>query len=150
MAGFVAKPLRAQEENEAINRADGVGAVAVPNGAEWPLATRQIDWASAREHVGGDEQLLRELVRLFLTQHSQWLGELRQALASADAAALRDAAHRLKGALGALGAQAAFGEALRVEAVGRQGCLADAERACALLERELERLGPEDETEEGE
>jgi signal transduction histidine kinase/CheY-like chemotaxis protein len=143
MDGYVAKPIRAQDLYDSINRAVGAGAVAVPNGDERPLATVQIDWASAREHVGGDEQLLRELARLFLTEHSRWLAELRQALASADAPALRDAAHRLKGALGALGAQAAFGEALRVEAVGRQGCLADAERACALLERELERLGPE-------
>jgi CheY-like chemotaxis protein/HPt (histidine-containing phosphotransfer) domain-containing protein len=143
MDDYVSKPVRAQELYDAISRAVGVGTAAVVAGDEGRPPARPIDWTSARKHAGEDEQLLRELARLFLTEHPRWLADVRQALASADAAALEGAAHRLRGALGTLGAWAAFDEALRVETLGRKGSLADAEGACALLEKELERLRAE-------
>jgi HPt (histidine-containing phosphotransfer) domain-containing protein len=86
--------------------------------------------------------LLRELVRLFLTEQPRWLAGLREALAAGSAATLRDTAHSLKGALGALAARTAFDAAVRVEALGRQGSLRGAAETCALLEEELERLRP--------
>jgi HPt (histidine-containing phosphotransfer) domain-containing protein len=102
-----------------------------------------IDWARARQHAGGDERLLRELVRLFLAESPRWLAALRQALTGGDPAALGAVAHSLKGSLGTFGARAAFEAAARVEALGRQGGLAGAAEACDLLEAEIERLRPQ-------
>jgi signal transduction histidine kinase/CheY-like chemotaxis protein len=143
MDGYVTKPLRAAELFDAISRVVPPGPAPVPAPtAGRSLPAGAIDWADALERAGGDPELLRELVRLFLTEHPRWLAGLREALAAGSAATLRDAAHSLKGALGTLAAQAAFDAALRVEALGRQGSLLGAEETCALLEQELERLRP--------
>jgi CheY-like chemotaxis protein len=144
---YVTKPLRAADLFDAISRVVLPGPAPVPaptaGGAGGSLPAGAIDWANALERAGGDPELLRELVRLFLTEHPHWLAGLREGLAaSRSAAALRDAAHSLKGALGTLAAQDAFDAALRVEALGRQGSLLGAEETCALLEQELERLRP--------
>jgi signal transduction histidine kinase/CheY-like chemotaxis protein len=143
MDGYVTKPLRAAELFEAISRVVPPGPAPGPAPtAGGSLPAGAIDWADALKRAGGDPELLRELVRLFLKEHPRWLAVLREALAAGSAAALRDAAHSLKGALGTLAAQAAFDAALRVEALGRQGNLRGAEETCALLEQELERLRP--------
>src|SRR5262249_54128696 len=124
MDGYVTKPLRAAELFDAISRVVPPGPAPGPaptaGGAGGSLPAGAIDWADAVERAGGDPELLRELVRLFLTEHPRWLAGLREALAAGSAATLRDAAHSLKGALGTLAAQAAFDAALRVEALGRQ------------------------------
>jgi HPt (histidine-containing phosphotransfer) domain-containing protein len=94
------------------------------------------------EQAGGDRELLRELVQLFLVDQPRGLAALREALAAGSPATLAAAAHRLKGALAIVGARAAHDAALRLEALGRQGSLVGAEQACALLHAELERVQP--------
>jgi PAS domain S-box-containing protein len=143
MDEYVSKPIRANDLYDAIRRAMNPGSVPQRQADEKALPAGQIDWVSAREHVGGDEKLLRELVRLFLKEQPRWLADLRRALAAGNTAALRDAAHTLKGALGTLGAQTALDAALRVETLGREGRLVGADEALALLEIEIERLRPQ-------
>jgi len=48
----------------------------------------------------------------------------------------------LRSAIGNFGAQAACEAALKLEIMGREGHVADAEEACAALERQVERLKP--------
>ena len=52
-------------------------------------------------------------------------------------------AHRLKGALGTLGARAATEAALKLERLGSDGNLADAPAVLGRLQKEIERLEPE-------
>jgi PAS domain S-box-containing protein len=143
MDDYVSKPVRVHELFAAIGRAMKRSSLPSPLAEEEASSPGPIDWASARRHAGGDDRLLRDLVRLFLKEHPRWLAELRQAIGAADPAAVRAAAHSLKGSLGTLGVRVAFELAARLEALGREGRLAGAEDACALLETEIERLRPQ-------
>jgi PAS domain S-box-containing protein len=137
MDGYVAKPIQAQELLEAIERAvpPPPPAAAETNG---PL-----DWAAARKAVGGDEDILRELAEVFLATSPRWLEQLRAAVGQRDAAGVRRMAHTMKGSLGQLGATAAYAAAQRLETMGHSQDLGDAAEACAALEAEIGRLGPE-------
>src|SRR5262249_10220003 len=70
-------------------------------------------------------------------------GRLRAGLAAGDAAALREAAHTFKGAVGNLSAGAAFDAVRRLEAAAAPpGRPQDAAAALDALEAELDRLPP--------
>src|SRR5262249_56867059 len=101
-----------------------------------------VDGAGALRQVGGDDDLLRELVGVFLDECPRWLTELRTAVTGKETAGVRRVAHTIKGSMGQFGAQAAFTAAQRLEMMGREGKLAGAEEACAELEKELERVQP--------
>ncbi len=98
------------------------------------------DRAAALEWVGGDVALLAELRDLLLTECGGHLRDIREAVAHRDADALERAAHALKGSVGNFSAKPAADAALRLEVMGREGNLAEAEAAFAVLEKEIERL----------
>ena len=64
------------------------------------------------------------------------------AIGGQDPAKVRIFAHSLKGAIDNFAAQAAYDAALRLEMLGRGGNLAEAEQACAGLQKEMDRLLP--------
>jgi two-component system sensor histidine kinase/response regulator len=100
-----------------------------------------VDLDVALEVVGGDRELLREAVELFLEQdYPRQLKELREGLEWQDARTVRAAAHGIKGALRSFGGQAASGVALRLETMGRKGELSGAQRVLEGLEAEVERF----------
>ncbi len=78
--------------------------------------------------VGGDEDLLRELTGDYLRDAPVWRDDLRQAVARGDAAAVRRAAHTIKGAVGYFGADEAGALADRLQELGRAGDMAGASR----------------------
>ena len=73
------------------------------------------DYAAALERVGGDEPLLVELIAIFFAEYPKFAGRLTQALSQKNFAALRQAAHSLKGSLSYLGATDGESLALAVE-----------------------------------
>ncbi|MGY8827886.1 MAG: Hpt domain-containing protein [Candidatus Latescibacterota bacterium] len=91
--------------------------------------------ATALEWVGGDENLLSEMVAMIIQAGSERLPPVRQAVADADAEALVYVAHAYKGILGLLGENPAFSAARRLEMMGRQGDLAERAEALAELEK---------------
>ncbi|HKI36004.1 MAG TPA: response regulator [Gemmataceae bacterium] len=142
MDGYVSKPIRAHELIEAIAAAVGAASPDPPDGSE-PLTPGEApDWESALERVGGDRELLVELVRLYLQECPGWLADMRRGLQAGDAVMVKRVAHNLKSCLGNFGARAGFERALRVETMGREGTLAGADEACRALEQSLERLRP--------
>ncbi|HEX5271949.1 MAG TPA: Hpt domain-containing protein, partial [Gemmataceae bacterium] len=142
MDGYVTKPIRARELFEAIAAVTGRPAAPAAVAGEAPGPGEGPDWEEALGRVGGDRDLLAELVRLFLRECPGWEAELRRGLAARDAVALKQVGHKLKSCLGNFGARAAFERAQRVEAIGRAGDLAGADEACRALEESLERLRP--------
>jgi HPt (histidine-containing phosphotransfer) domain-containing protein len=96
--------------------------------------------AEALDRVEGDEQILREIVRLFLGGLPEMLADIDGAVRRRDAPAVERAAHSLKGSVGSLGARRAFDAALGLEALGRDGVMADPEPARSELLRETEAL----------
>jgi two-component system sensor histidine kinase/response regulator len=90
--------------------------------------------------LGGDVEEMRAVVALFAVERADLVRQLRDAIARAAAAAVREVAHSLKGALATLGADAAAEAALQIERIGRAGDLAMVGAAFTALEGELERL----------
>ena len=129
--GYFSKPISPQQLAEAIDQfvarlSNAPPAVCLPD---------------ALGVVGGDRELLRESVQLFLElDYPRQMKALQQGLAQHDAAAVRKAAHGLKGALGSFGGRCARDVALRLERMGREGNLDDAPHALQELAAEVDRF----------
>jgi signal transduction histidine kinase/DNA-binding response OmpR family regulator len=142
MDDYVAKPIQAKELLAAV-----AGAVlpAVEKRESLPAEPRPeeiLDRLTALARVDGDANLLGELAGLFLADSARLLSAVEEAVARGDAKALERAAHALKSSVGNFAAHAAFQAAARLEMLGRQGDLAEAQEAYAALEQEIERLRP--------
>jgi PAS domain S-box-containing protein len=124
MDGYVAKPILAQDLQDAIQAVfpSAPPPEAPPTAAVLPMDA--VDFATALEHVAGDEALLRELAGIFLAESPGMLAAVDDALAAGDATRLKRAGHTLKGAVGAFGAHKAFDAAARVEQMGGRNELA--------------------------
>ncbi len=99
-----------------------------------------VDRAGALQKLGGNEELLVEIIDLYLDDFPKVMERLSTALAEGDAEGVWKAAHRLKGSVGSLSAQPAFEAARDLETVGREGDLEEAAIVFERLEHELERL----------
>jgi len=93
--------------------------------------------------VGGDPELLLEMVSVFRDESAKLLHEIRRGVSRRDGAAVERAAHSLKGALAALAARAASAAALRLESIGRERDLSGVDAARSALEHEMGRLQKE-------
>jgi HPt (histidine-containing phosphotransfer) domain-containing protein len=98
------------------------------------------DRAEILSRVDNNEELLREIVNLFLETCPGQLSGVREALARRDAGALERAAGALRGSVSNLAAKAAVGAALRLESAGEGGDWASVERLFGALEEEVARL----------
>ena len=103
----------------------------------------QIDEALALGRVGGDFELLQEVVGLFLDDYPKTLREIQAALTTGDASGVERYAHSLKGSVSTFGAKDVFESALALEKLGRSGDLSCAPEAVAKLEQSLSSLHPE-------
>jgi PAS domain S-box-containing protein len=104
---------------------------------------QQLDEALALSRVGGDVELLKEVVELFLDDYPSTFEKIKGAVARRDATALEHAAHSLKGSVSTFGANRAFEAAFTLEKQGRSGDLTDARDGLLQLEQALEALRPE-------
>ena len=92
------------------------------------------------ERLGGDTELLTELLGIFLDECQKMLAGVQSAVDAGDANRIERSAHSLKGALLNISADAAADRALQLEQVGRAG---EFELASSLLEdlqEEIQRL----------
>jgi HPt (histidine-containing phosphotransfer) domain-containing protein len=99
----------------------------------------QITWnrSAALQMLGGDEDLLNEMVEIFLSDSPKLLRRLEEALSVGDSSKLELAAHSLKGELQYLGVLEAIDQAQRLEIAGRDGELEGAEILLAALRGRL-------------
>lgn len=102
--------------------------------------TSPFDLEELLERVGGDRDLLAELVQIYEEEAGMMLAEIRRSSSVSDAAGLERAAHRLRGSVGSLGARAAAEAALALETMGRERRMTDVPDQIAHLDRELDRL----------
>ena len=106
-------------------------------------AGRVFDPQVALGQVGGDQELLKEIISVLTQQYPKQLREVRECIEKNDAAGVGQVAHRIKGAVGNFGARPAFEAAVRLEEIGKSGDLSEAESALTALKTELERLEQE-------
>ena len=102
-----------------------------------------IDKAALWTQMGGDVELLKEIVELFLADCPKMLSKVREAVNRNDAKGLEEAAHRLKGSVSNFVAKAAVEAALRLEEMGHARDLKDVADAFAILVGEFGRLQEE-------
>ena len=102
--------------------------------------TTFFDRETMLERLGGDAELLSEIVALFVEECPNMIGSVRDSIAEQDADQVERAAHTLKGALLNIAADPVAETAKRLEILGRSGELADTAEVLASLEAELDHL----------
>ena len=94
----------------------------------------------ALEQVGGDMEVLNDLIELFYVESPKLMTEIRTTLAAGDSVALRRAAHTLKGTAAVFAAKRTVTSALRLELMARAGELESAPEALQTLEADIKQL----------
>ncbi|MBS3735122.1 MAG: response regulator [Phycisphaerae bacterium] len=98
------------------------------------------DPAAAMQRVGGDEELLCELIELFSGEAPELIERMNEAIASGDTAGVTEAAHSIKGASGNLSAKYVFEAALNTERAARDGETEGVKELVEQLSGEVDRL----------
>jgi HPt (histidine-containing phosphotransfer) domain-containing protein len=138
MDNYLAKPI---DPDELVRMVEGLPLPDAGTEIQRPPAA-VLDEGQLLARVGGDRGLLAEMVGLFLQDAPQMLGALRRAVSKQDAEGVRQRAHAIKGAVATFGAGPAFAAAAALEAMGRDGNLADVERGFATLSEAVGALLP--------
>ena len=122
MDEYISKPFRAKELYELIESQTGFRSEVdtAQEGQRSKPDTRLVDWSRAFETVGGDHQLLRELIKVFLKDRDTLVGNIRNAIEAGNDKELRLSAHSIKGALSHLGARDAAGLAMKLESLATE------------------------------
>jgi signal transduction histidine kinase/DNA-binding response OmpR family regulator len=136
MDDYLTKPIRKEELKGALerwtqpsqpSRTMDSGSTPPSNTAAAADAFPMIfDTTTMLRNIGGDRELLDQLIVLFLQRYQPMLENIRIALAGQDQRAIEQAAHLLKGTAGNLCAPEVVLAAGRLEALGRLGTLLDA------------------------
>jgi HPt (histidine-containing phosphotransfer) domain-containing protein len=135
MDGYISKPLRPSELFDSVESLAAVGRAATKPAAP------PFDEAIALRSVGGDRELLSEIIDAFLDDCPRLTAALAAAILHGDAAAAHIAAHTLKGALSTLGASEARTVAQQIETRAHKGdCALDTAQSDLLAS--LSRLSP--------
>ena len=95
------------------------------------------DPSAALEQVGGDEELLYEMVELFIKTYHEDVSQIEAAMRGMDMEKLRRAAHRIKGSVGNFGRKRAFEAAYELERCAGENKPEDAPVCYAKLREEL-------------
>ena len=143
MDAYVGKPIQARSLWDAIHSlvpTDDALATPAPsaNGGAFDLQ-------SAVEQLAGDQELLQELVRVFLDEWPHWRQQMSDAALAADGPTLRRLGHTLKGSMAQFALSAAREAAARLEALDA-GDARQVEEICGQLVAEIDRALPKLET----
>ena len=126
MDAYLVKPIRATDLYETIR-----------NFTHDSASPAHIDEESLLDGVGGDPEILRKLVSIFLKDSARMIAAIRKAVRDRDAAAVASAAHALKGASGNFGPNSTCETAKELEHIGKSGRLEEAPGVLSKLERDL-------------
>ena len=107
-------------------------------GADPKESSARLDWGSALEAVGGDDELLAKVIGGFLGQHPSLVAELRAALEAGDLPVVRRVAHTIAGSLRSFDGARVVALAAALEDCCREGGPAPVAAAWGALEPELD------------
>jgi two-component system, sensor histidine kinase and response regulator len=126
---FLTKPFPLEALRDALLGIEA-GAVGAP-------AEGVLDLARLEAQLGNDADGVEEVLATFQAQAPDSLARIQESIAAGDARALERAAHKLRGALAWIGAEAAAQAASRLERLAAAGELVGAADALAELEKAL-------------
>jgi two-component system sensor histidine kinase/response regulator len=150
MDDYVSKPIPIDALIEALNRVESLSQPQ-PEGTPPSIHTRVAPESSsiifskelALVRMGGDEELLKEVVVAFLDACDVTVGAVEAAVGARDAKALRRAAHTLKGSVATFTTGPVYETAFELEQCGRDESMDAAPQAYQKLHGQIERLLPE-------
>lgn len=142
MDAFISKPVSVDVFCDVIARViDKRGSRAAALDAGRAAATSEVfDLERALEAVSGERELLDGMIGIFLRQTPRVMQDIDTAIAGGDAAALENAAHKLKGSVAMFGAKAARDAAQRLEDLAEARDMAAFGAARLTLGDEIARL----------
>ena len=146
MDAYLAKPIKLEDLRTTLARwamsatAEERGTDAVKSLGAGSEGRAIFDPAQMLQNIGGDQDLLIQLVDLFIERQGDMMSQIRKALSLGDTVTVERSAHTLKGTAGNLCAPEVALAAGRLEAIGRLGTLHDAPAVYAHLEMEILRL----------
>jgi HPt (histidine-containing phosphotransfer) domain-containing protein len=147
MDAYGTKPVHVPELRKMIESVvlggNSMNANLTSEGSSVEAQLRQLDESLALSRVGGDVELLKEVVELFLDDYPSTFEKIKAAVAARNAKDLEHYAHSLKGSVSTFGAGRAFEAAFTLEKQGRSGDLSGAPDGLLQLEQALEALRPE-------
>ena len=142
MDGYISKPIRPEHLFAEIERCLGGTPGSLPMTEVSMESNEFFDRAALLDRVEGDEELLAEMIQLYVEDAPRALEAMRSALQQGDMHALEHAAHSLKGSSANLAAKTAAEAALRLEQDAKGGDAAGADASLEALESVLGRLLP--------
>src|SRR2546428_6868402 len=143
MDDYLTKPIKPEDLSAALDRLFGdsrAATIPVESARRAPAAEAGFDLTAALNYVGGDRELLDELLGIFAEDAPVRMKAIRRAIAGGDTPELMRGGHTLKGALEVIGAPTAAGLAAGPGAPGRAGGPDGGDKLGAALEREVDRL----------
>lgn len=136
MDDYISKPIRLEDLLHIISGLD-----ISPDTSQQSMPEDQVlDQNTALQRMGGDTELLKTVVDMFLDRIPDLMKELETTVETKDAPALEKAAHTIKGLAGNFEAAEAFSAAFTLECMGRDKELHGLLEAYQHLEREMTRL----------
>ena len=153
MDDYITKPVRLGHLAEVLTRwtsapeqhvpAKPPGNGAIPTELEEKVSAPIIDHKRiAYLEAECGEELVVELMGIFLDQAPATLASLREAVETSDAGGIERTAHHLKGSSGNIGAAKMEDLCAELEALGRLGDVGDANAVLERLEEGFEEVGP--------
>jgi HPt (histidine-containing phosphotransfer) domain-containing protein len=127
--------IEAAQEDTQLNQS--VGTVSEHGGA---AGSGVIDGKNLVRVVLEDQELLKELIEIFLNDYEKRMDKIREATMRGESENLRSAAHGLKGSVGTMAAPRALEAALRLERAAKSNNFPEAEEAFKDLEAEVSLL----------
>ncbi len=138
---YLSKPIRSADLRAAIGRM--VAAPPAPARVHAPPdPTAEFDREAALEGLGGDEQLLGEVVGLFLDDCPRLLAEIDDAIGRADAPAIKRLGHTVRGVAGNFATPAVVEAARELESSGKEQDWDAARDAFESLRAAIDRVRP--------
>jgi HPt (histidine-containing phosphotransfer) domain-containing protein len=136
MDDYISKPINPTELKAVIER--------TTTGTSHSLAAAHstdranvLDLDDALAQVEGDNELLSEVIQLFMEQYPELLEEIQQSLSRADLQSVSRAAHTLGSSAGQIGAQKTLLVARKLEQLSRDGEASEVPDALEELKKEL-------------
>lgn len=99
-----------------------------------------MDQERALENVGGNHEILQEMIELFIGECPKQMHEIESAHADGDLQRLTRSAHTLKGSVALFAADAATEAAKRIEFMGRNNNVDEFDAAWAELQEDIDQL----------
>jgi signal transduction histidine kinase/DNA-binding response OmpR family regulator len=145
MDEYLSKPIDRQELLEVIARQRGrrIVAPAAPyaaTSARADLTPEVVNKAEVLSRLDGDDELLREIVSIFLTDCPSLVEQVSAAIMRQDSDGLERAAHKLRGAVTTFASGKALSAAQQLETMGRDQDLRHAGEVFVQLKEQIEIL----------